>query len=213
MNWLDLVLIAVVIVFSFMGMKTGLIGAAFVAAGAYVGWILGNQFSDDIGGIFDSSLTNDTMISVAAYSLIIASSVVVFNYLVKFARPMLAAITLGLSSMADRLGGITLGLSAGLAISGILIITLARLTYNFDTIGIADGLTSMIPGQEIERIPVLQNKVAVIVGVQEQLESSLTNSRFVPMFISLVDAIPANALGLISSDFEAALDILELHSE
>lgn len=211
MNWIDFVLMAVVIGFSFVGMKTGLIGAGFIAVGAYLGWLLGNQFSDDIGGLFGNSLTHDTIISVAAYSLIIAFSMVASNYLVKFVKPMLAAFTLGLSSVADRLGGLTLGLAAGIAISGIFIITMARFTYSFDTIDVTGKQTAVKPGQEISRVPVLHNQIAVIGEVQEHLESSLSNSRFVSIFIGFVDAIPGNTLGFISSDFEAALDILELH--
>ena len=38
MNWLDIVLIIVLIIGFLYGLKTGLIGAAFMAIGVIVGW-------------------------------------------------------------------------------------------------------------------------------------------------------------------------------
>lgn len=209
MNWLDFVLLAILVVGAFMGMRMGLIGAAFIAIGAFVGWLLGGQFSDDIGGLFDSSLSNDTLVTVVSYVIIIVASVAVANFVVKFVRPLLTVFTLGMSSMVDKLGGLALGLIVGIAISSVLIIVLARLTYDFDTTSITGAVTGAVPGQVADQVAVLDDQIARIEDAKEQLETSLTDSALVSLFVDVADAIPASTLGFVPSDFKAALDILE----
>ena len=209
MNWLDFVLLAILVVGAFMGMRMGIIGAAFIAIGAFVGWLLGGQFSDDIGGLFDSSLSNDTLVTVVSYAIIIVASVAVANFVVKFVRPLLTVFTLGMSSMVDKMGGLALGLLVGIAISSVLIIVLARLTYDFDTTSITGAVTGAVPSQVAEQVTVLDDQIARIEDAKEQLETSLTDSALVSLFIDVTDAIPASTLGFVPSDFKAALDILE----
>ena len=209
MNWLDFVLLAILVVGAFMGMRMGIIGAAFIAIGAFVGWLLGGQFSDDIGGLFDSSLSNDTLVTVVSYAIIIVASVAVANFVVKFVRPLLTVFTLGMSSMVDKLGGLALGLLVGIAISSVLIIVLARLTYDFDTTSITGAVTGAVPSQVADQVTVLDDQIARIEDAKEQLETSLTDSALVSLFIDITDAIPASTLGFVPSDFKAALDILE----
>ena len=209
MNWLDFVLLAILVVGAFMGMRMGIIGAVFIAIGAFVGWLLGGQFSDDIGGLFDSSLSNDTLVTVVSYAIIIVASVAVANFVVKFVRPLLTVFTLGMSSMVDKMGGLALGLLVGIAISSVLIIVLARLTYDFDTTSITGAVTGTVPSQVAEQVTVLDDQIARIEDAKEQLETSLTDSALVSLFIDVTDAIPASTLGFVPSDFKAALDILE----
>ena len=209
MNWLDFVLLAILVVGAFMGMRMGIIGAAFIAIGAFVGWLLGGQFSDDIGGLFDSSLSNDTLVTVVSYAIIIVASVAVANFVVKFVRPLLTIFTLGMSSMVDKMGSLALGLLVGIAISSVLIIVLARLTYDFDTTSITGAVTGAVPSQVAEQVTVLDDQIARIEDAKEQLETSLTDSALVSLFIDVTDAIPASTLGFVPSDFKAALDILE----
>ena len=64
-------------------------------------------------------------------------------------------LTLGMVGMADKLGGLALGLILGVAISGALVIGTARLTYNFD-----------FPGEE------LANRLAA--ELVQTVESNIT---------------------------------------
>ena len=195
MNWLDLVLIALVVVGAFLGMRVGLIGAAFTAAGIIIGWLLAGQLSDDVGGWFDKSLSNDTAITVIAYVIIIALAIIVAKVVEKIVRPMLTVATVGMSVMVDKLGGLALGVLFGLIISGALIIAMARLAYNFEFP--EEG----IAGRAAERIDVLETK--------ERVEDALIESAIVPVFVDVTDAVPASALGFVPSDFKLSLDILE----
>ena len=196
MNWLDIVLIIVVGASALMGAKKGLIAAALTAAGAFIGWIVAGQISDDVGGLFDGSLSSDTWITVITYGVIVGAGIVLGGMAARIVRPFLSIATLGLSSMADKLGGLALGLLFGLAVAGALTIAMARLAYNFELPeeGVAGSVADRIP-QAAE--------------TREKLDDALTGATLVKVFIDVTDAIPGNALGFVPSDFKTALDILE----
>jgi uncharacterized membrane protein required for colicin V production len=200
MNWLDIVLIAIVVVVAFMGMKTGLIGAVFTAVGGYVGWLIAGQASDNLGGLFDKSLSSDTLVTVISYAIIVILGLIVGGIIYRIVSPFITVATLGLSSMVDKLGGLALGVVLGLAIAGAVIMAAARLAYNFDIpeAGIAGGVAERIPNVEETR---------------ERVEKALTESAIVELFINVTDGIPGDALGFVPSDFRVSLDILEENIE
>ena len=205
MNWFDFVLLAVLIVGILYGMKTGLIKAAFVTVGGYAGWILAGQFGGRLGGLFDSSLGNETAVSVVSYAIIIVVALIVASIAAKIVKPFLTVFTLGLSSMVDKLGGLILGLLIGVSIAGALVIGAARLTYDFDT----SGLTDAVPDEVASRVVQLEEQLARVEGVKDSLETALSESQLVPTFVNVVDSLPGDALGFIPADFMVALDILK----
>tara|TARA_B100002003_G_C13875841_1_gene427905 strand:- start:31 stop:666 length:636 start_codon:yes stop_codon:yes gene_type:complete len=209
MNWLDFVLLATLIISALVGMRIGLLGAAFAVGGIVIGWLLAGKYSDDVGALIGGNLTADTIITVASYAIIILASLVATNIALKFARPMLAIFTLGLSSLVDRIGGLALGLTIGIALTGALIICLARLTYNFDTESIVEPISKQIPGQPSMPTETL----AKVDNVRENLEKSLINSKLVSIFIDSTSALPGQALGFVQDDFRVALDILKVSIE
>ena len=140
MNWLDGFLLAVLAISALMGMRIGLLGAAFSVGGVVIGWLLAGQYSDDVGALFGDNLTGDTWVTVASYAIIIVGAMLVANIALKFLRPLLTIVTLGLSSLVDRLGGLAIGAVIGLALVGALIIGMARLAYNFDTEALASSI-------------------------------------------------------------------------
>ena len=196
MNWLDFVLIAIVVIAAFLGMRTGLIGAAITAIVVLIGWLLAGRFSDDIGGLVGDSLSNDTWVTAISYAVIVVLAIIVARIVARIVRPLLAVATLGLTGMMDKLGGLVMGLIIGGAVAGALVIAMARFTYDFELPeeGIAGSVVSRIPNVEDTR---------------EKVEDALVASAIVPVFIDVADAIPGNALGFIPSDFKASLDILE----
>ena len=199
MNWFDFVIIGIVVVGALIGLKTGLLGAAVTTLGAIVGWLLAGQFSDDIGGLFDDSLSGDTWLTVISYVIIVAVAIAVAGLAWRFLRPFVTIATLGLSSMVDKLGGLALGFIVGIAVAGAFIVVMARLSYNFEPPG--EGIGGAVAG----RIPVDDTR--------ESVEGALTASAIVSGFITVTGAIPGGALGFVPSDFAAALDILEGNRE
>jgi len=195
MNWLDFVFLAILIMGVVMGMRIGLLGAAVVAIGVFLGWFLAGRLSDDIGSIFGESLSNDTIVTAISYAIIMVLTLVAVNFGWKLLRPVISTATLGLAGTADRVGGLVLGGLVGFAIMGAIIILLARFSYDFSLP--EDGIV----GTVTNRIPVESTR--------ENVEGSLTASSIVPVFINIADAIPGDALGFVPADFRASLDILE----
>jgi uncharacterized membrane protein required for colicin V production len=202
LNWLDFVLLAIIVVSGIAGMRIGLIKAAFAVAGVVVGWLLAGQLSDDVGALFDSSLSNDTVVTVISYAIIVIASAVVASYIGKIVKPMLTILTLGLSKMVDRLVGLALGLLLGIAVAGAVVMAGTRLTYDFDT----SVLDDRVPGQVADRLPQID-------GARESLEDAMAESALVGVFVDVTDALPASALGFAPSDFKLALRLLEAQME
>mgnify|MGYP002029140329 CR=1 FL=1 len=204
MNWLDWFLLAVLAVSALMGMRIGLLGAAFAVVGVIIGWLLAGQYSDDVGALFGDNLTGDTWVTIVSYTVIIVGTVIVANITLKFLRPLLTIVTLGLSSLVDRLGGLAIGAVIGLALIGPLIIGLARLTYNFDTEALTTQLAERVPSQ----VSLPTKRLDQVDDVREKLEESLINSQIVSAFVDVTDSLPGEALGMVPGDFGLALDIL-----
>ncbi len=198
MNWLDWVLLAIIAITALVGMKVGLIRAALGFVAMVIGWIFAGQISDKVGGIFDSSLSNDTIVTVTTYAVLMIIAIIISGFITKIIKPIMAIFTLGLSSMVDKIGGLALGLLFGFAIVGVVIIAGARLTYDFDTSVLEDKL----PGQVSDQLPKIDD-------VSEKLETALSESKIVETVVNVIDVLPAGALGLAPSDFGTAMEILD----
>ena len=194
MNWLDIVILITIVVGVWRGVKTGIIGAAIMAVGGLVGWMVAGRLSDDIGGIFDN-LASDTIVTTASYVVIIAAAILASIYIAKVVRPTLTAATLGLSSAMDKIGGLALGLVFGLVVSAVLIVAMARLTYDFEP-------------PDAGPVPLTTSGVPVE-ATRQLLEDTLAESAAAPLFVDVLDVLPGNALGFVPSDFKASLDILD----
>ena len=190
MNWLDIVILITIVVGLWRGAKSGIIGAAIIAVGGLVGWMIAGRISDDIGGIFDN-LASDTIVTTASYVIIIAAAILASFYIVKVVRPALTAATLGLSKAVDKIGGLLLGLLYGLVVSATLIIAMARLTYDFEP-------PDSGPASE-----------AQVESTRQFLEDTLVESTAAPAFVDVMDALPGDTLGFVPSDFKTSLDILD----
>ena len=197
MNWLDWILITIVAMGAYTGFKVGLIQAALVFVAMFVGWVFAGQVSNKVGGLFDTSLSNDTIVTVATYAVLMITAIIISGFVAKIVKPILSIFTLGLTSMADKLGGLALGLLVGFVMVLAVIIAGARLTYDFDP-GILDG---NLPAGITKQLP-------EIADVSVGLEKALTESEIAVTTVRITDALPAGALGLAPSDFGIALDIL-----
>ena len=190
MNWLDFVILGALAAGALYGLKLGLIKAVFMAVGLYVGWLLAAHLSDDLGelagGLVGGSTKVQSILTSAAYGLIISAAVVAAG-LASNLKFLLTMATLGLSGLVDRLGGLALGLVIGAALSSAVVIGLARLTYAFDN-----------EVQAYEDVKV----------VQKGIESAMIESRLTPIYLDVFERLPANALGYIPADFEVAVDTL-----
>ena len=194
MNWLDLGFITLVIACGVVGVWLGLIRAALAALGAVLGILVAGQVSDDLGGLYASYISNETLANVIAYGLVILASIIVARVITIVVLKVVNLLAMG---WVDKLAGLAMGLVAGAAITWAAIGGLAQVTYNSDLIekGVAAGG--------------LQDK-ANVTQVKDSLEGALIGSALVRVVVQVTDILPANALGFVPSSFMVALETLEL---
>ena len=198
MNWVDLVVIAIVAVSALACMRVGVVGGGVTAIGGIIGWLLAGQLADDVGGLFDNWIHVDTAVTVISYAAIVLAGLVAGVYMVRAGKPLLAAFTLGLSTMTDKLGGLAIGLIMGLVISAAMVVLLGRAAYSFELP--EGGLVGEATTKVSRQLTVLEERA--------RLENSLTEARFVRSLVNVADALPSGALGFIPSDFEVTFDLL-----
>jgi uncharacterized membrane protein required for colicin V production len=206
LNWLDLIIVIAIVIGAFYGFRFGLIKAAFIVLGVLIGTLFAGQLSDKIAELLTDSHTTDSVVTVLSYVVVIVGGVIAGNLTSKFAKPVLTIITLGLSTLLDRAGGLILGvLIAGLLCSA-MITGLARLTYSFEADLILKVLET-VPEPVGDQVG-LSDKLDQVTEVKQELENTLARSAVVPIFITVTNTIPWNTLGYIPSDFKIALEIL-----
>ncbi|MBN18354.1 MAG: hypothetical protein CL758_02585 [Chloroflexi bacterium] len=195
MNWLDIIILIVLIGSSVFGMRTGIITALIMVIGGFVGWLIAGQLADDLGSTFSDSVSSDTLVTVVSYIIIISAGLMVGSWIAKIIRPILSVATLGISSLIDSLGGITLGLVIGIVISSSIIIFSARFAYDFENID-NDTVTSITDQIDVKT-------------VRLGLQNRLVDSTSVDIFLDTIHKLPANSLGFIPSDFQISIELLE----
>ena len=191
MNWLDLILVIVVGVSAFMGLKIGLVRAGFTALGIFVGSILGGQLSDDIGGLVTGIDSDSAIATVVSYAIIISVCLTVAAVASVIIRKVLTLLLMG---WADKLAGGALGLAAGAVISAGIIMGMANLTYGAE---VGDEIATKVLNSTLDTDK-----------AKARLEDGLTQSSLVEAFIEVVDVVPSSALLFVPSNFRSALDVL-----
>ena len=207
MGWFDIVILVVIFAFAIVGLRYGLIRALFNVIGVIIGSFIAGQFSDDVGEILSGSVSNDTLVTVITYGMIIIIAIILSNLIAKMTKPILTVATLGLSSLIDRIGGFVVGFAIGILISLVVVVGLARLTYDFDPEKILK-VNTIVGSQSNNLIPHSSGLSHVGEG-KAFLEESLTGSVFVPVFINVFKAMPSDTFGHVTGDFRLAIDVLD----
>lgn len=196
MNWIDIGFVVVLVFGTIIGLRTGLIGAAVIAVALVIGWYLAGLISPAVGDLFEGARTVKTIITTLLYVLLMSIALAIAENVAKSVKRLSAVATLGLSSLADRVGGAVLGLVIGFILASALLLALARATY--DTEVPSEG----VAGAAVARIPnVVETRTAV--------EDSVADSAVAPTVIRVFTHLPGNALGLVPDDFMVSLETLE----
>ena len=198
MNWFDIILIVVGVIFLSIGVKVGLFRAVFMVAGMVIGLLLAAQISSPVAEELTDSVGSDSTTTVITYAIVLGVTFLVAQIIGQVLRKigqllflgciLRKAVTLLLLGWVDSLGGAALGAATAILVGIGIIAIIARLAFL-----VPDDLPSVI-GQ---------------VEVRDSIEDALVGSTLVPYYIDATDALPGNALGLIPGDFERALDELE----
>ena len=131
MNYLDIIIGIILIIFAIGGLRNGIIREAFSFA-AFIGGIYGAIKLSDLVGQWLGKLINvsqDTM-SVISFIVVFIALVLIINWLGSLIANLVESISLG---FIDKLGGIAFGIAKGFLLVGIIILLL-------DFFGIKDVL-------------------------------------------------------------------------
>ena len=203
MNWIDIVILVILIASVFWGARTGLFGAALYAVGTIIGWIIGGRVAQMIGSAFGDSLSIDTTVTVIVYILILGATFLLTRSIIKLLKPGTALVDVATLGM-NRIVGMILGLAIGIILVAVLITAITRFTYYFDLDTDISGSAALTtPG-----LIVTENISAKVDNTKSALENGLTGSAIAPTIVKILRKIPGNSFGLVPKDFMAALDIL-----
>jgi membrane protein required for colicin V production len=109
MNWLDIVIIIVLIVPAFIGLKTGIIKILLTVAGLVVGVVLAGRFSTGLGERM-TFISNTGVAKVVAFAIILLVVMALAAVAAAFLKGIASTLLLG---WVNRLGGAVLGLVLG----------------------------------------------------------------------------------------------------
>ena len=196
MNVFDWVLIVVFALTALWGYKAGLIDAALNAITIYVGLFLSGLFAARVLSLFWDGVESESVSTAIGYVIIF---VTVFIASCIVSGIIKKALKITFMGWVDNLGGIVIGLVAGMLIAGGVMTVAARYTYiipeNTDDLTSA-GIQDMI--QQAAENYVEQ-------GARDKLDGFLTESQLVPSLLGLRGVV----IEFAPEDFGVALDILE----
>ena len=109
MNWLDIVIIILIVVPTLLGLKNGIVKALLTVAGIIIGVVLAGRFSEALGERL-TFISDPGWAKIVAYAIILVVVMVIASIAAKLVKNVLSAILL---SWVDRLGGAVLGFVLG----------------------------------------------------------------------------------------------------
>jgi len=196
MNVFDWVLIVVFALTALWGYKTGLIDAALNAITIYVGLFLSGLFAARVLSLFWDGLESESVSTAIGYVIIFVTVFIASRIVSGIIKKALKITFMG---WVDNLGGIVIGLVAGMLIAGGVMTVAARYTYiipeNTDDLASA-GIQDMI--QQAAENYAEQ-------GARGKLDGFLAESQLVPSLLGLRGVV----IEFAPEDFGVALDILE----
>jgi len=107
-NWFDIVLIVVLVLTTFMGLRRGLISMVLPLAGLVIGIVLAGHYCGAVGGWLP--IDNPKYAGWAGYAIIVVAVLIVSVILAVVLRRFIRLVLLG---WVDRLGGAFFGLVLG----------------------------------------------------------------------------------------------------
>jgi membrane protein required for colicin V production len=117
MNWLDIVIIVVIAITTFLGLKIGLIKAVLSLAGLIVGVILARLFYIPLSEQL-TFISQATVAKVVAFAIILIGVMIIAVVLAMVLKWIASVMMLG---WVNRIGGAVFGLLAGAMLCGAIL--------------------------------------------------------------------------------------------
>ena len=146
MSWLDLVIVVVLVVGAFFGLRMGIIKAILSLAGVIVGVVLAGQYYVALADVLPFFSETSSAAKIVAFAIIL---IVVMVIAVVLARLLKWAASVMMLGWVNHLGGAALGLVLGAIFCGALLAIWVKWMGAGDTITasmIAPVLLDKFPG-------------------------------------------------------------------
>ena len=146
MNWLDIIILVVVVIATFLGLRIGIIKAALSLAGLIVGIILAGRYYVPLSELL-SAIPQADVAKVVAFAIILIGVMVIASVLAAVLKWIASVVMLG---WVNRLGGAVFGLVLGAMLCGALLATWVKF------LGIAEVISqSRLAVILLDRFPVV----------------------------------------------------------
>ena len=212
MTWFDICILLILSIGIALGYKIGLIRTTLITIGAIFGFVTGPNISEYIIENYPALLSSVPYLSIIVSSLCIIVGISIGNNITKLTKSILAVITLGLSNLVDKIGGIVLGLILAIIISTSIVVGLTRITYSFNPNFNEFEQIEILPNQITNNI-LLIKEIEQIAEIQSKLERTLLESSFVPYSINGFEFILRIIPGIFPQEFHGAIDLLDITRE
>ena len=117
MNWLDIILLVMLFVPTFIGLRKGLIKTAISFAGLLIGVVLAGNFYKPVSRIF-GFIENENVTYILAFILILVLVMVTAFLLARLLKSIISSVMLG---WVDNFGGAALGFLSGFLLLGAIL--------------------------------------------------------------------------------------------
>lgn len=185
MSWVDVIVVIVIVGLALLGWRLGLVKAAFMAIGVFVGVVLGGALAGVVSEWLTGSIESKSIVDAAAYAIV---GLVIFLVVQVVGGMLTKGVKLVMLGPVNSLGGLAAGLLAGFIVGGVIVSLLARLTF-------------VVPEHPLEQ--------TLVVDTRHGLESGLVSGKMPQVYIDMKNKLPGHALGMIPDDFNKALDALD----
>ena len=146
MNWLDVIVVIAIVIFTFLGLRMGIIKAVLSLAGLIVGVVLaGRYYVPFSGGL--TFISSDNVAKIVAFAIILIGVMVVARVVAGLLKRVVSMLMLG---WIDRVGGAIFGLVLGATLCGAL------LAIWIKYLGMADAIAdSALAFLLLDRLPMV----------------------------------------------------------
>ncbi len=188
MNWLDIVILVILTVFTFLGLKRGLIQAVVPLFGLILAIYLAGRLQDSLADSL-SFIDNQSVANIVAFGLILGG---VFLIVCIIALVIQKAVSITFLGWLDRQGGATLGFVVGWLICSMIVVVVAR--HAALPTDLPDIPETGVNGSVVEWLD--------IGGARENAFTTIDGSALATFQIDTFPVI----LGLLPGDFDSVKD-------
>ena len=123
MNWLDIIIIIMLLIPTYIGFRRGLLGTVIPLVGIILAIILAGLFYDSIAGRLSGLLESQAQANIVGFIIIFILVLVTAMIIASLSRKFLSLLFLG---WVDKLGGLLFGLLIGAVFTSVLLLTISK---------------------------------------------------------------------------------------